>query len=153
MSEFQLTLMNYLARQGMSLSELAKRVGYDPLLFEKIVLGKDRQIPVNFLFELPMSLASPQEKRISSNVRGLLAWIGGTGLKATRISRERPQSGRQGRRGSHRAPALSPGRPYGSEPGLSLYSPSCREDLSVSKNPSCPFVSPVQRQRPMGPSS
>jgi transcriptional regulator with XRE-family HTH domain len=52
MSEFQLTLMNYLARQGMSLSELAKRVGYDPLLFEKIVLGKDRQIPVNFFIRV-----------------------------------------------------------------------------------------------------
>ena len=40
MNEFQLTLMNYLSRQGMSLPELAERVGYDPLLFEKIVLGK-----------------------------------------------------------------------------------------------------------------
>ena len=48
MNEFQLTLTNYAARQGMSISELAKRVGYDPLLFEKIVIGKNRQIPVNF---------------------------------------------------------------------------------------------------------
>ncbi len=40
MNEFQLTLTNYTARQGMSISELAKRVGYDPLLFEKIVIGK-----------------------------------------------------------------------------------------------------------------
>jgi transcriptional regulator with XRE-family HTH domain len=52
MNEFQLTLMNYLARQGMSLSELAKRIGYDPLLFEKIVLGKNRQIPVNFFIRV-----------------------------------------------------------------------------------------------------
>ena len=52
MNEFQLTLMNYLTRQGMSLSELAKRVGYDPLLFEKIVLGKNRQIPVNFFIRV-----------------------------------------------------------------------------------------------------
>jgi hypothetical protein len=52
MNEFQLTLMNYLARQSMSLSELAKRVGYDPLLFENIVLGKNRQIPVNFFIRV-----------------------------------------------------------------------------------------------------
>jgi hypothetical protein len=52
MNEFQLTLMNYLARQGMCLSELAKRVGYDSMLFEKIVLGKNRQIPVNFFIRV-----------------------------------------------------------------------------------------------------
>src|SRR5215212_4764185 len=34
MNEFQLILMNYLARQSMSFSELAQRVGYDSLLFE-----------------------------------------------------------------------------------------------------------------------
>jgi transcriptional regulator with XRE-family HTH domain len=44
--------MNYLARQGMSLSELAERVGYDPLVFEKIVLGTNRQIPVNFFLRV-----------------------------------------------------------------------------------------------------
>jgi transcriptional regulator with XRE-family HTH domain len=52
MNEFQLTLMNYTARQGMSLSELATRVGYDPLLFEKIVIGKNRQIPVDFFVRI-----------------------------------------------------------------------------------------------------
>jgi transcriptional regulator with XRE-family HTH domain len=52
MNEFQLTLTNYTARQGMSISELAKRVGYDPLLFEKIVIGKNRQIPVNFFIRI-----------------------------------------------------------------------------------------------------
>jgi hypothetical protein len=52
MNEFQLTLMDYTARQRISLSEVATRVGYDPLLFEKIVMGKDRQIPVDFFIQI-----------------------------------------------------------------------------------------------------
>ena len=52
MNEFQLTLGNYTARQGMSLSGLATRVGYDPLLFEKIVIGKNRQLPVDFFIRI-----------------------------------------------------------------------------------------------------
>src|SRR5437763_352359 len=52
MNEFQLTLTNIAARKGMSVSELAKRVGYDPLLFEKIVTGKSRQIPVDFFVRI-----------------------------------------------------------------------------------------------------
>jgi hypothetical protein len=52
MNEFQLTLTNYTARQGMTTSELAKRVGYDPLVFEKIIIGKNRQIPVDFFIRL-----------------------------------------------------------------------------------------------------
>jgi transcriptional regulator with XRE-family HTH domain len=74
MNEFQLTLMNYLARQGMSLSELAKRVGYDPLLFEKIVLGKTRQIPVNFFLRIADVLnLTTREKDILER-----AWAFGT---------------------------------------------------------------------------
>jgi hypothetical protein len=56
MNEFQLTLTNITARQGMSLSALAKRVGYDPLLFESIVTGKSRQIPVDFFVRIANTL-------------------------------------------------------------------------------------------------
>jgi hypothetical protein len=52
MNEFQLTLSNYTAQQGMSISELANRMGYDPLLFEKIVIGTNRQIPVDFFIRI-----------------------------------------------------------------------------------------------------
>jgi hypothetical protein len=52
MNEFQLTLTNYIARQDMSISELAKRIGYDPLLFEKIIMGKNCQIPVDFFIRI-----------------------------------------------------------------------------------------------------
>lgn len=52
MNEFQLTLTNFTARQRMSISELARRIGYDPLLFEKIVIGKNRQIPVDFFIRI-----------------------------------------------------------------------------------------------------
>ena len=76
MNEFQLTLMNYLARQGMSLSELAKRVGYDPLLFEKIVLGENRQIPVNFFIQIADVLSlTTREKEILER-----AWAFGVDL-------------------------------------------------------------------------
>ena len=52
MNEFQLTLTNYTTQQGMSISELANRMGYDPLLFEKIVIGTNRQIPVDFFIRI-----------------------------------------------------------------------------------------------------
>jgi len=52
MNEFQVTLTNITARRGTSVSDVAKRVGYDPLLFESIVTGKDRQIPVDFLIRI-----------------------------------------------------------------------------------------------------
>jgi predicted transcriptional regulator len=52
MNEFQLTLTNIIARRGTSISELAKRVGYEPFLFEKIVAGKTRQVPVDFFVRI-----------------------------------------------------------------------------------------------------
>jgi plasmid maintenance system antidote protein VapI len=52
MNEFQLTLSKYTAHQGMSISELANRMGYDPLLFEKIVIGTNRRIPVDFFIRI-----------------------------------------------------------------------------------------------------
>jgi hypothetical protein len=52
MNEFQLTLRNITARRGTSISELAKRVGYEPFLFETIVMGKTRQVPVDFFIRI-----------------------------------------------------------------------------------------------------
>lgn len=52
MNEFQLTLTKITSRRGMSVSELAARAGYDPLLFENSVTGKSRQIPVDFFIRI-----------------------------------------------------------------------------------------------------
>ncbi len=52
MNEFQLTLTNITARRGTSISELAKSVGYEPFLFENIVAGKTRQVPVDFFIRI-----------------------------------------------------------------------------------------------------
>lgn len=52
MNEFQLTLTNIAARHSTSLSQLAKLVGYEPFLFEKIVAGKTRQVPVDFFIRI-----------------------------------------------------------------------------------------------------
>ena len=51
-NEFQPTLTNIAAKRGTSVSDVAKRVGYDTLLFEKIVTGKSRQIPADFFVRL-----------------------------------------------------------------------------------------------------
>ena len=56
MNEFQLTLTNLAARQGMSVSDLPKLVGYDALFFEKIVTGKSRQMPVDFFIRVANAL-------------------------------------------------------------------------------------------------
>ena len=63
MNEFQLTLTNYTAPQDMSISQLAKRLGYDPLLFEKIVIGKNRQIPVDFFVRIAEVLDLTTEEK------------------------------------------------------------------------------------------
>ncbi len=52
MNEFQLTLTNMAARRSTSISQLAKLVGYEPFLFEKIVAGKTRQVPVDFFIRI-----------------------------------------------------------------------------------------------------
>jgi hypothetical protein len=52
MNEFQLTLTNTLRRHGMSVSDLARHTGYDPLLFESIVTGKSRQVPADFFIRI-----------------------------------------------------------------------------------------------------
>jgi len=52
MNEFQLTLSNMVTRRSTSISELAKRVGYETFLFENIVAGKTRQVPVDFFIRI-----------------------------------------------------------------------------------------------------
>jgi hypothetical protein len=52
MNEFQLTLANIAARRSTSISQLAKLVGYEPFLFENIVAGKTRQVPVDFFIRI-----------------------------------------------------------------------------------------------------
>jgi hypothetical protein len=52
MNEFQLTLTNITAKRGTSVSEVARSSGYDRLLFENIVTGKSRQIPVDFFVRI-----------------------------------------------------------------------------------------------------
>jgi plasmid maintenance system antidote protein VapI len=77
MNEFQLTLTNFTARQGMSLAELAKRVGYHPLLFEKIVMGKNRQIPVHFFIRIAEVLnltRQEQDALVSAWAFGVDRW-------------------------------------------------------------------------------
>ena len=51
-NEFQLTLTNITAKRGTSVSDLARRVGYDSLFFEKIVTGKSRQVPADFFVQI-----------------------------------------------------------------------------------------------------
>jgi hypothetical protein len=47
----------------MSLSELTKETGYDPIFFEGVVSGKSRKIPVDFFIRLAEVLKhSNQEK-------------------------------------------------------------------------------------------
>jgi hypothetical protein len=63
MNEFQATLTNYAARQDMSISELAKCAGYDALLFENIVTGKSRQVPVDFFVRVANALDLSNEEK------------------------------------------------------------------------------------------
>ena len=55
-SEFQQTLINHLSRQGMSVANLAQRIGYSPLLLENLIAGKTRQIPVDFFVRVADTL-------------------------------------------------------------------------------------------------
>jgi DNA-binding Xre family transcriptional regulator len=55
-SEFQRTLMSYLSRQGMSLTNLAEHTGYSHLLLESLIAGKTRQIPVDFFVRIADAL-------------------------------------------------------------------------------------------------
>jgi predicted transcriptional regulator len=62
-NEFQRTLMSILNRQGMSVSNLAERTGYNLLLLENIIAGKSRQMPVDFFVRIANVLnLNPEEK-------------------------------------------------------------------------------------------
>jgi transcriptional regulator with XRE-family HTH domain len=63
MNEFQLTLTNILQRRGMSVADLAERTGYNPLFFENIVTGKDRQMPVDFFLRVAQVLDLSEEEK------------------------------------------------------------------------------------------
>jgi lambda repressor-like predicted transcriptional regulator len=62
-SEFQRTLMNNLHRRGMSLTNLAERTGYSPLLLDNLIAGKTRQIPVDFFVRVADTLDLTMEQR------------------------------------------------------------------------------------------
>jgi transcriptional regulator with XRE-family HTH domain len=63
MNEFQLTLTNIVQRRGISVAELAERAGYNPLFFENIVTGKDRQMPVDFFLRVAHTLNLSEEEK------------------------------------------------------------------------------------------
>jgi cyanate lyase len=62
MNEFQLTLTNILQRRGISVADLAERTGYNPLFFENIVMGKNRQMPVDFFLRVAQTLNLSEEE-------------------------------------------------------------------------------------------
>ena len=62
MNEFQLTLTNILQRRGMSVADLAEQTGYNPLFFENILKGKDRQMPVDFFLRVARVLGLSEEE-------------------------------------------------------------------------------------------
>jgi transcriptional regulator with XRE-family HTH domain len=63
MNEFQLTLTNILERRGMSVSDLAEATGYTLLLFESIMTGKSRQVPVDFFLRIAQVLNLSEEEK------------------------------------------------------------------------------------------
>ena len=63
MNEFQLTLTNILQRRGISVADLAERTGYNPLFFENIVMGKNRQMPVDFFLRVAQVLDLSEEEK------------------------------------------------------------------------------------------
>ena len=63
MNEFQLTLTNILQRRGMSVADLAEQTGYNPLFFENILTGKDRQMPVDFFLRIDQVLDLSEERK------------------------------------------------------------------------------------------
>ncbi len=47
----------------MSVADLAERTGYNPLFFENIVTGKDRQMPVDFFLRVSQVLDLSEEEK------------------------------------------------------------------------------------------
>jgi transcriptional regulator with XRE-family HTH domain len=63
MNEFQLTLTNIVEKRGISVADLAERAGYNPLFFENIVMGKSRQMPVDFFLRVARVLGLSEEEK------------------------------------------------------------------------------------------
>ena len=63
MNEFQLTLTNIIEKRGISVADLAEQTGYNPLFFENIVTGKDRQMPVDFFLRVAQVLDLSEEEK------------------------------------------------------------------------------------------
>jgi len=62
-NELQLTLTNILGKRGIKMSALAERAGYDSRLFEDIVTGKSRQVPVDFFIRVDRILDLTEEEK------------------------------------------------------------------------------------------
>src|ERR687886_2134825 len=62
-TEFQWTLMNILSRHGMSVATLAEHTGYNPLLLDNLIVGKSRQIPVDFFIRVADALNLTTEEK------------------------------------------------------------------------------------------
>ena len=63
MHEFEHTWLNMLEKHSMSLSDLARTVGYNPIFFRSVVSGKNRKVPVDFFIRIAEALIlSNQEK-------------------------------------------------------------------------------------------
>ena len=63
MNEFQLTLTNIVEKRGMSVAALAERTGYNPVFFENIVTGTNRQMPVDFFLRVAQVLDLSEEEK------------------------------------------------------------------------------------------
>lgn len=62
-SEFQRTLMSNVSRRGMSVAGLAGQTGYSPFLLENLIVGKTRQIPVDFFVRVADTLDLTMEEK------------------------------------------------------------------------------------------
>jgi len=62
MNEFHRTLTIIVEKRGISVADLAERTGYNPLFFENIVMGKDRQMPVDFFLRVAQVLDLSEEE-------------------------------------------------------------------------------------------
>ena len=47
----------------MIVADLAERTGYNPLFFENIVTGKNRQMPVDFFLRVAQTLNLSEEEK------------------------------------------------------------------------------------------
>jgi cyanate lyase len=62
MNEFHRTLTIIVEKRGISVADLAERTGYNPLFFENIVMGKNRQMPVDFFLRVAQVLGLSEEE-------------------------------------------------------------------------------------------